>query len=91
MMELPTDSYFESNISSIKLLASKGFGGVYISFQRPYKNISSLMKQEGINMNNIIFREIVKHMEQKCNEKNLVQGEYGTENAVSNKIMNFRL
>ena len=55
MMELPTDAYFESNISSIKLLASKGFGGVYISFQRPFKNISSLLKQRGINLNNLIF------------------------------------
>ena len=55
MMELPTDAYFESNVESVKLLTGKGFGGVYISFQRPFKNISSLLKQRGINLNNLIF------------------------------------
>ena len=55
MMELPAESYFESNIASIKLLTSKGLGGVYISFQRPYKNIFSLLKQKGIKPNNLIF------------------------------------
>lgn len=55
MMELPADTYFESNIASVKLLTSKGFGGIYISFQRPYMNIFSLLKQKGVNSNNLIF------------------------------------
>lgn len=55
MVELPADSYFESSSDSVKLLTSKGFGGIYISFQRPFKNIASLLKQKGTNLDKLIF------------------------------------
>ncbi|MBI4918563.1 hypothetical protein HY837_01425, partial [archaeon] len=41
MLELDSELYFETNIKTIKILQKKGFGGVvYISVQRPFRNIS---------------------------------------------------
>ena len=55
MVESPTDTYFEINLSIIKLLMNKGFQGIYISFQRPFKNVSSIFKTKGININELLF------------------------------------
>lgn len=55
MMELPVNAYFETNFSTIKLLTNQGFQGVYISFQRPFKNIFSFFKSEGIDTSTILF------------------------------------
>ena len=55
MIEPPTDAYFEVNSSTIKLLTSKGFHGIYISFQRPFKNVSSLFKTKGIDVSELLF------------------------------------
>jgi KaiC/GvpD/RAD55 family RecA-like ATPase len=55
MIELPTNTYFEINSSNIKLLINNGFQGIYISFQRPFNNIISHFKENGIETNNIQF------------------------------------
>jgi KaiC/GvpD/RAD55 family RecA-like ATPase len=55
MIELPVNAYFEMNSSTIKLLTNQGFEGIYISFQRPFKNISSFFKSEGIDTSTILF------------------------------------
>jgi len=55
MIELPVNAYFEMNSSTIKLLTNQGFEGIYISFQRPFKNISSFFKSEGIDTSSIFF------------------------------------
>jgi KaiC/GvpD/RAD55 family RecA-like ATPase len=55
MMELPINAYFEMNSSTIKLLTDQGFQGVYISFQRPFKNISSVFESEGIDTSTLLF------------------------------------
>jgi KaiC/GvpD/RAD55 family RecA-like ATPase len=55
MMELPINAYFEMNSSTIKLLTDQGFQGVYISFQRPFKNISSVFESAGIDTSTLLF------------------------------------
>jgi KaiC/GvpD/RAD55 family RecA-like ATPase len=55
MIELPITAYFEMNSSTIKLLTNQGFQGVYISFQRPFRNISSFFESEGIDTNTLLF------------------------------------
>ena len=55
MMELPINAYFEMNSSTVKLLTDQGFQGIYISFQRPFKNISSFFESEGIDMSTLLF------------------------------------
>lgn len=55
MIELPITAYFEMNSSTIKLLTNQGFQGIYISFQRPYKNISFFFESEGIDINTLLF------------------------------------
>jgi KaiC/GvpD/RAD55 family RecA-like ATPase len=55
MIELPVNAYFEMNSSTIKLLTNQGFEGIYISFQRPFKNIFSFFKSEGIDTSTILF------------------------------------
>jgi KaiC/GvpD/RAD55 family RecA-like ATPase len=55
MIELPINAYFEMNSSTIKLLTNQGFQGIYISFQRPFKNISSFFESEGIDTNKLLF------------------------------------
>jgi len=70
MMELPTENYFEANSASVKLLTSKGFEGIYISFQRPFRNISSLLTQQGININKILFVDVATAFGREMQEKN---------------------
>ena len=53
MIESPSDNYLDANISSIKTMIDNGFEGVYLSFQRPFKNICSHFEREGINLDKI--------------------------------------
>ena len=46
-MELPVEEYAQSKSAAIKLLTGMGYGGAYISFQRPYKNLQAMLKQQG--------------------------------------------
>ena len=55
MMELPADTYFEANSAAIKLLTNNGFEGIYISFQRPFKNISSFFEEKEIDIDKLLF------------------------------------
>jgi len=70
MMELPTESYFHVNLTSIKYLTSKGFEGIYISFQRPFKNVSSLFSRQGIDMNKILFIDVASALSGEREEEN---------------------
>jgi len=53
MIESPAENYLDANISSIKTMIDYGFEGVYISFQRPFRNICSHFEREGINLDRI--------------------------------------
>jgi KaiC/GvpD/RAD55 family RecA-like ATPase len=70
-MELPAEQYFEANVSSVKTLTGNGFEGVYVSFQRPFNNISSLLKQQGININKLFFVDVATAFGGELQEKSL--------------------
>lgn len=50
VIETPVENYIDANISSVKSMLDNGFEGIYLSFQRPFKNISSLFEQNGIDL-----------------------------------------
>src|ERR1051326_4714274 len=70
MMELPTDNYFGSNIDSIKLLTSKGFEGIYVSFQRPFSNIEPILSKQGIDTKKLFFIDVASAMNGEEREGN---------------------
>jgi len=70
MMEIPSDSYFESNSKSIELLQNEGFEGIYISFQRPFENVSHMLSQRGINMEKLLFVDLASMLTKHETRKN---------------------
>mgnify|MGYP000492405473 CR=1 FL=1 len=54
MRELPTDEYFEETSNAIKKLTEQGYEGVYLSFQRPFSNISDSFQNQGIDMDKML-------------------------------------
>ena len=68
LLELDTESYLEINIKTIKKLQKKGLSGVYISVQRPFKNISSLLKKQGIDLNKLIFIDVASAVSKETQE-----------------------
>ncbi|MFH0715003.1 MAG: ATPase domain-containing protein [Candidatus Diapherotrites archaeon] len=69
LLELDTESYLETIIKTIKKLQKKGLSGVYVSIQRPFKNISSLLKKEGVDLNKIIFIDVASAVSKETQEK----------------------
>lgn len=69
LLELDAVSYFETNIKTIKILQKKGLSGVYISINRPFKNISSIFKGRGININKITFIDAASAASKQAQEK----------------------
>jgi len=55
MREVPTEGYFEDNSMMIHQLINQGYQGIYISFQRPFKNVIDHFQKEGIDTNMILF------------------------------------
>ncbi len=70
MMELPAEQYFETNISSIKSLTEEGFEGVYVSFQRPFGNIYSMLQQQKIKTNKLFFVDVATAFTQEKQQEN---------------------
>ena len=60
VFRLPTESYCELNVHSVKYLLDHGCKGVYVSFQRPLKNVSSLFEQFGINKKDVIILDMTR-------------------------------
>lgn len=59
MLELPTNSYFDTNANSIKTLVKNGFEGVFISSQRPFKNVFALFKEKGIDTSKLLVVDTI--------------------------------
>ncbi|MBN1646285.1 hypothetical protein JW868_04565 [Candidatus Woesearchaeota archaeon] len=55
MVELPTNRYFEASVSTIKTLTDNKIEGVYLSFQRPYRNLVSMFQKAKIDVSRILF------------------------------------
>ena len=63
VLELPAENYFLISSKFIKHLTNNGLEGIYLSFQRPYDNISNLFKKYNINKHKISIIDCL------CNEK----------------------
>ncbi|KUO41480.1 MAG: hypothetical protein AVW06_01235 [Hadesarchaea archaeon DG-33-1] len=70
MIELPAEHYLEANSVIVKSLTSTGYDGTYISFQRPFKNLSSLLTQQGIDINKLLFIDAASAFAEEIQEKN---------------------
>ncbi len=70
MMELPAEAYFETGSSSVKLMTKKGFDGIYISFQRPFENISSLFSDQKIDLKKVLFIDTATSLVSEVQGKN---------------------
>ena len=69
MAELPADEYIEACIASVKYLVENGYEGIYISFQRPFKNISNLLKAGGVDMSKLFFVDVASASSDERGEK----------------------
>ncbi len=69
MMELPAERYFEEAMKSVKSLLASEFEGVYISFQRPFRNISSMFGQNGIDVNKLVVIDVAAALVEANQEK----------------------
>lgn len=55
LTELPSENYFGYIGASIKKLVAEGYGGIYISSQRPYSNMKKLFTEFKISMDHLLF------------------------------------
>jgi KaiC/GvpD/RAD55 family RecA-like ATPase len=69
MMELPADSYFEANAAAVAQLTGDGFEGVYVSFQRPFGNVSALLKQRGVDTGKLVFIDVATALGEEEHER----------------------
>ena len=70
LLELDAESYLKIIIKTIQKLQKKGLSGVYVSMQRPFKNISSLLKKQGIDLNKLIFIDVASAVSKETQENN---------------------
>jgi KaiC/GvpD/RAD55 family RecA-like ATPase len=53
VIQTPAENYLETNISSVKSMVDNGYEGIYLSFQRPFKNITSIFEKNDIDLEKI--------------------------------------
>ena len=53
VIQTPAENYLDTNISSVKSMLDNGYEGIYLSFQRPFKNISSIFEKNQIDLGKI--------------------------------------
>ena len=70
LIETPAENYLEANISSIKTMIDKGYKGIYISFQRPFKNINNIFERENIDVDNLYIVDCATGFSKSDQEKN---------------------
>jgi hypothetical protein len=72
VIESPAENYLQANVSSVKSMLDNGFEGVYLSFQRPFKNISYLFEKEGIELGRLFiidFATVFSNSDQEFNQR----------------------
>ena len=70
LFELPVENYFFANTVSLKYLTNSDYKGVYISFQRPFKNIYDLFEKHEINNDRVLILDCSNCEKTKSNEEN---------------------
>jgi len=73
VVETPVGNYLDANIYSVKSMIDSNYKGVYLSFQRPYKNISSHFEKNKVNLENLfvfdcasVFCDSIKENNPHC-------------------------
>jgi hypothetical protein len=66
LLEIPAEKYIETNINSVKSMINHGFEGIYLSFQRPYNNLSSILKNNDVDLTKLFIIECATSF---CGEK----------------------
>jgi archaellum biogenesis ATPase FlaH len=69
MLESPTNAYFDANANNVKTLIQNGFEGVYISSQRPFKNVFSLFEEKGIDTSKVLIIDTISACEGASGKK----------------------
>jgi len=70
VIETPAENYLEANISSIKTMIDNGYKGIYLSFQRPFNNIYSLLGRENIDVDSLYIVDCATGFSKSDQEKN---------------------
>lgn len=97
LLETPADEYTETNTSSIGFLLDQGYEGVYMSFQRPFKNLYMNFIRNGIDVNKLFIIDCASALNDQPNENNprcvCISNESEVDNmiqAIYNSVSNLR-
>jgi len=71
VIQTPAENYLETNISSVKSMVDNGYEGIYLSFQRPFKNISSIFEKNEIDLEKIFVVDCASVFSDLNHELNL--------------------
>ena len=74
VIQTPAENYLETNISSVKSMVDNGYEGIYLSFQRPFKNISAIFEKNEINLEKIFVIDcasVFSNSNQEINQHNV--------------------
>ena len=68
LLKHSSEMYSESNAISLKILLNKGYKGVFISFQRPLKNLYNWFEKNGLDKNKMVILDYSDSKDYKANE-----------------------
>jgi hypothetical protein len=70
LAEHPADSYFREIAEGLKNMLKRDYEGVYINSQRPFNNLSMMLKEYKVNTKKLVFIDFTNSMEKSkyCKE-----------------------
>ena len=74
VIHTPVENYLDTNISSVKSMVDNGYEGIYLSFQRPFKNISLIFEKNEIDLEKIFVVDcasVFSNLNQELNLHNV--------------------
>lgn len=68
LLKHSSEIYSQSNAISLKILLNKGYKGVFISFQRPLKNLYNWFEKNGLDKNKMVILDYSDSKDYKSNK-----------------------
>lgn len=68
LLKHSSEIYSQSNAISLKILLNKGYKGVFISFQRPLKNLYNWFEKNGLDKNKMVILDYSDSKDYKANK-----------------------
>ncbi len=68
LLKHSSEIYSQSNAISLKILLNRGYKGVFISFQRPLKNLYNWFEKNGLDKNKMAILDYSDSKDYKANE-----------------------